>query len=124
MLSAFSIASCGQQGGKKNSYINADNETFDKLIQAENAQVIDVRTPQEFAQGFIPNATNMNVNGSEFASQAETLDKKQPVYVYCRSGGRSVTASKKLKAMGFEKVYNLEGGIMSWQGAGYEVKNP
>ncbi len=79
-------------------------------------QLIDVRTPGEFAEGHLENAVNINVNSNDFAAQVEKLDKEQPVYIYCKSGGRSGNAGKQLEAMGFKTIYDLKGGILSWDG--------
>lgn len=88
---------------------------FDSLIQAmPEAQLLDVRTPEEFAGGHIGNALNMNFNASDFDVQIETLDKNKPVLVYCLSGGRSNAAAKKLRKAGYT-VTELEGGIASWK---------
>jgi len=82
--------------------------------------IIDVRTPGEIADGYIENALKMNVNGSEFKNQAAKLDKNETVYVYCRSGHRSQTASKILISMGFTDVSNVEGGFIAWTQKGYK----
>ena len=117
-VTLLAFSSCGQQGNSgKDAYIDANPEKFSQLIESGEGNLVDVRTPGEYAEGHIPGAKNFNVNGGAFKAQVSELDKKEPVYVYCRSGGRSVTASKQLKSMGFEKVYNLEDGFMSWQGA-------
>jgi rhodanese-related sulfurtransferase len=55
------------------------------------------------------------VNGESFESDIQKLDKKQPVYVYCRSGARSQKAAEKMIALGFTQVIDLEGGYLSWQ---------
>lgn len=77
-------------------------------------QLLDVRTPQEWNGGIIKGALKVNVTTDEFETKAdEVLDKSKEVYVYCRSGGRSLVASKLLKEKGY-KVYNVEGGYMAW----------
>lgn len=88
-----------------------------KLKQLPNALLIDVRTPQEFAQGHIKNARNMNVNSEDFNQQISKLDKSKPVFVYCLSGGRSSYAANTLISNGFAEVYNLLGGMMKWRAA-------
>lgn len=93
-------------------------DVFDtKMNELNNAQLIDVRTPDEFNKGHIINAINYNWNG-DFKSQIENLDKAKPVLVYCLSGGRSGQALNYLKSQGFKEVYNLQGGIMAWENAG------
>lgn len=79
-----------------------------------NVQLIDIRTPKEYAEGFIKNAKNINFYDDDFLSRMSTLDKSIPVYIYCRSGGRSGKAAIQLDEAGFTKVYDLEGGIKEW----------
>ena len=93
------------------------NAEFAAIIADTAVQLVDVRTPAEFAAGHIPEAVNIDVRGENFESQAQsTLDKERPVAVYCRSGARSKTAAHALAAMGF-RVYELNKGFMNWKGA-------
>jgi len=90
-----------------------------QLIESEGAEgtLLDARTPQEVREGHIEGAINLNFYDSDFREQLESLDESKPVYVYCRSGGRSGRAAKMLRAAGFPKVYDLEGGILAWKEA-------
>lgn len=89
---------------------------FNKKLQETPAkQVIDVRTPKEFATGHLPNAVNINFNDTAFASNIAALDKSKPVFVYCLAGGRSANAAKKMEEAGFTTIYDLKGGVMAWQ---------
>lgn len=90
----------------------------EKMKLAKNPQLIDVRTPEEFNAEHIENAVNINWNGDDFTTQSEKLDKSKPVFVYCKVGGRSAQAATKLSQMGFDKIYNLDGGIMKWNAEG------
>jgi len=91
-------------------------ETFNEAISKINSpQLIDVRTPKEYGGGHLDGATNINFNGSDFDQSIGQLDKAQPVFIYCQSGGRSGKAYKKLKTMGFTTVYDLKGGYGSLQ---------
>lgn len=88
---------------------NFDNDT--------NGFLLDVRTPEEFEQGFIPGATNIDIRGGqEFIDEIEKLDKNKNYYVYCRSGARSGQACAIMNQLGFENTYNLSGGILEWEG--------
>ncbi|MBL4668110.1 MAG: rhodanese-like domain-containing protein [Flavobacteriales bacterium] len=93
-------------------------EEFSKLIKKGNGQILDVRTPEEWATGIIKEAIKINFFDKDFQNQLGTLDKNQAVYIYCRSGGRSGKATKQMKKMGFTTVYNLIGGIGAWDVAG------
>lgn len=86
-----------------------------KLASTPNAQLLDVRTLEEFKNGAIENSLNADYNNSEeFKEYVTYLDKTKPIFVYCFSGGRSTEASKILAANGFLQIYNLEGGYRDW----------
>lgn len=88
-----------------------------QLAEDQNAVILDVRTEDECSQGIIPNAINIDIyKGQGFIYQVEELDKSKNYYVYCRSGGRSEQACSLMNQMGFEKAYNLMGGMMQWTG--------
>lgn len=94
-----------------------------KIKAAPDAQILDVRTPEEYASQHIDNAQNLNWNGDDFVAKAEKLDKSKPVFVYCTVGGRSKKAAGKLSELGFKEIYNLDGGIMKWNAAGLAPKS-
>lgn len=105
------------------SYLQAqsklDPNTFEKTIkQTPNIQVIDVRTPQEYAHGHLVKCQNININDADFQAKVSKLDKNKPVAVYCAVGGRSGHAATILTKMGFKTVYDLQGGITAWNAAG------
>jgi rhodanese-related sulfurtransferase len=103
---------------KQNNTVQADVVELISVTSVNeldsNVQLIDVRTPEEYAEGFINNAKNINFFDDDFLSQMSVLDTDKPVYLYCKSGGRSGKAAIQLKEAGFTKVYDLEGGITAW----------
>lgn len=101
--------------------VNVDAKTFGELSVSQPGTILDVRTPEEWAEGTLKDAVKINYQGDNFESEVESLDKNAPVYVYCKRGGRSSSAADILKEKGFSKVYNLDGGITSWQENGFEV---
>ncbi|MCO6498077.1 MAG: rhodanese-like domain-containing protein [Chitinophagaceae bacterium] len=107
---SFSPAAHAQKEGK---IITVDVLKFQKKIKNKNVQLIDVRTVQEYNEGHLKGATNYNVLDSTLQKNMDKLNKKKPVYVYCRSGVRSMRAAEALKKEGF-KVFNMDGGITSW----------
>ena len=112
-LSLFGLFSC-------KAYNDLDVNQFAEALQPY-VQLVDVRTPEEFAEGRIPGAVNIDWNGGAFLSQArERLDATRPVYLYCRSGRRSASASKELSKAGFS-VFNLLGGYLAWTESGMPV---
>ena len=80
--------------------------------------VLDVRTPEEFAESHLAGAININVEGSGFEDAVGDLDEDAPVFVYCRSGRRSANAITIMQDLGFAELYDLDGGITSWAHAG------
>ena len=105
-------SACGTQ-----PFEDADVAAFDQLIKQDGVQLLDVRTPKEFAEGHLPGAINVDVKADDFVANAKArLDSQKTVAVYCRSGKRSVQAAKMLAKEGF-KVVNLLGGIQAWQKA-------
>ncbi|WNW01465.1 rhodanese-like domain-containing protein [Tenacibaculum sp. HL-MS23] len=107
------IMSCAsKEDGVKDISIN-DLQVV--LKNNENVQLVDVRTPEEWVEGTIKNAIEINVTGSDFEKKAlAKLDKTKPVYIYCRSGGRSKIASELLLKKGFQP-YNVLGGYKAWE---------
>jgi rhodanese-related sulfurtransferase len=88
---------------------------FAEAIQGKEVVLVDVRTPEEYAEGFIQGAINVDYfDQQSFIKQISALDKKEPVYLYCRSGNRSMKAARQLVTLGFEKVYDLAGGYVAW----------
>jgi rhodanese-related sulfurtransferase len=107
LVTSFSFA----QNGK--SEVLTQKE-FKEQISSKKVQLIDVRTPEEYNNGYIKNAKNINYNSAEFKKEVEKLDKTKAVYVYCQAGGRSASAAKVLIQMGFTKVFDLKGGYGKW----------
>jgi len=88
-----------------------------KLSSTKDAQVLDVRTPEEVAGGTIPSAININFNGDDFDNGIGKLNKEKPIFVYCQGGvigGRSDQTKTKLKDLGFQEIYELDGGYTAW----------
>ncbi|HEX9979392.1 MAG TPA: thioredoxin domain-containing protein [Flavobacterium sp.] len=91
----------------------------DKLKATPDAQLLDVRTPEEYSSEHLDNAENVNLNGDDFEKEVAKYDKSKPVFVYCKIGGRSRQAAAKLHDMGFSEVYDLQGGILKWNAEGF-----
>lgn len=102
--------------GQGNGIVNIDNSQFMQKMKEKNVVILDVRTPEEHRSGYIKGATLLSVNSAEFESAIQKLDKSKTYLVYCRSGARSMNAARKMKAAGFEQLFNLQGGIMGWTG--------
>jgi thioredoxin 1 len=88
---------------------------FDKLIKDQGGVLLDVRTQSEFRNGHIANSGQLNYYTFNFKKKLLLLPKDQPIFLYCNTGYRSKKAAKYLADNNFEKVYNLEHGIMEWE---------
>jgi len=113
------LFSCGNTNSQIIEDVNTEN--FHQLIEKGDGIIIDVRTSQEFNSGHIIDATNIDFYSDDFTDKLKIVRKDVPIYVYCRSGGRSSSAADKMEKLGFTKVYNMIGGIGSWQSEGYET---
>ena len=117
LLAVFGMtAACGQQ-----NYENTDVEGFSKLIAQHDVLVLDVRTADEFKEGHIEGAVNIDVKQGGFMEKAKAaLPAGTTIAVYCRSGRRSANAANLLASEGYRAV-NLVGGIIAWKEAGLSV---
>lgn len=92
----------------------------EKLDASSEGIIVDVRTPAEWEEGIIPNAVLKNIQEQqEFMDYVQTLSKDKEYFMYCRSGARSGSACSYMKSLGFERTYNLAGGILNWP---FEIK--
>ena len=96
-------------------------EEFAAALKRDGTTLVDVRTPQEYAEGHVPGAVNIDLQSPQFADDLATLDPAGTYAVYCRSGNRSAVAVEQMTAMGFTSAYDLAGGFVDWQEAGGEV---
>lgn len=101
------------------TYETVDVQTaYDALSSNEDAQLLDVREPEEWAETGVPEGAVLIPLGDVEARADAELAAGQPVYVICRSGNRSRTASESLVGLGFTEVYNVDGGVTAWLDAG------
>lgn len=123
IVAIIAIACVARRGksvpnGAMPTFSNVDVDGFQTFIAAPDVQLLDVRTPDEYAEGHIAGAVLVDVNESDFEEKAvAVLDASRPVALYCRSGRRSARAASLLAARGY-KVTNLKGGVIAWQDAG------
>ena len=90
-------------------------EFRNKLDNTTGALLLDIRTPEETAKGYLKGAVFMDFYDSSFKEQVSAIDREKPVFVYCAIGGRSWDAAKIMQEMGFKNVYDLKGGIIVWK---------
>lgn len=91
-----------------------DRVAYELQLSNEQVQLIDVRTPEEFKEGHIKGAENIDFLAEGFLPKFERFDKNKPLYIYCRSGNRSAKAAAKLSEMGFSQIIDLKGGYKAW----------
>ena len=106
---------------KENGITLISADSLKKMLNNEHGILLDVRTPQEFAEGHLPGAINIDYKNEGFSAALDKLDKTKQYEVYCRSGHRSGESAVMMTKKGFKKVYDLEGGILKWQEKGFET---
>ncbi|MET1255455.1 rhodanese-like domain-containing protein [Aliikangiella maris] len=113
----------------RESINECDNQALCQAIDQKKL-IIDVREPDEYANGYIANAINIPRGLIEFAILShpkvkplldESNISKTNIFIYCKSGGRSALAAQSLQSLGFEHVYSLQGGIQNWEAAGFKI---
>ena len=115
------------QFGSENQEVfikNIDAVTFKNLMESGKGIVLDVRTKAEVAQGVIPETQIIDIYDPAFSEKIKSLPREKEIYVYCTSGVRSMMAAKILQSNGFERVYNLKGGILDWQKNRFPIERP
>lgn len=93
-----------------------------EISKIEGIQLVDVRTPNEYNEGHLPNALNIDFLDKNFEINIQQLDKTKPVIVYCQRGSRSAKCASQLIANGFVKIYDLDNGFSKWKSSGLEVE--
>ncbi len=104
----------GNAGKTASGYEDIGVEAFKGRMAEPGIVLIDVRTPEEIAEGKIEGAMELNYYDDNFAEELGKLDKNKTYLIYCRSGNRSGKACKLMQEQGFSKLYNLEGGYIEW----------
>lgn len=112
VIIGLALSSCQSQPSGGLLAAKAFNE---KAKTTKDAVILDVRTPEEFAAGYIDKAINIDFYNDGFADEVKKLDKSKSYFVYCKAGGRSASAAELMRKAGFTKVYDLDGGITSWE---------
>lgn len=91
---------------------------------AKSIAVIDVRTPEEFAEGHLKGAQNVDIASPDFAKNLAKLDPSKTYLVHCAAGGRSTRSLSVLDKLGFKSIIHLDGGLNSWKKAGLPLEKP
>lgn len=118
VLALATVVSCQGQTGVQVLSVDAFEQ---KLSATPEKIILDVRTDEEYAQGRMKNATQIDYYQRDFKTEVAKLDKTKPVFVYCASGVRSNSAAKILKQQGFTEIYDLKGGLNAWARSGKPI---
>lgn len=121
------LSSCSNNNQEQQSTSlieNIDAKKFKELVDEGKGIILDVRAPQEVSEGYINNASTINLYDDDFKAKINLIQKDKQIYVYCKSGGRSYKAAEIMMKNGFDKVYNLKGGLSEWKISGYPVVIP
>ncbi len=121
----FSKTSPIAHAQKEQHLIHLESHEAHELIQAHRDDpdfvILDVRTPAEFAEGHLANAININFYANTFEQDMSQLDQDKIYLIYCRRGVRSDRTLRLMQTLGFRRVYNLLGGTVRWQQAGFST---
>ena len=114
IASALLIAGCSSSSSATDLSVTE----FSSKIAESGVVTLDVRTPGEFAEGYMEGERLIDFQSGNFENEIATLDKNATYAVYCRSGNRSGQAVKVMKDAGFSNVFNMNGGVIEWANAG------
>lgn len=102
---------------------NLSAERFKAIITNDKTGIlVDLRTPEEVAKGYIKGATFIDFLAKDSEKQIDKLDKNKTYYIYCASGGRSGDCAEYMEKHGFKRVYNLEKGFSDWNKKAFPVE--
>jgi rhodanese-related sulfurtransferase len=119
IASALLLAGCSSSS----SAIDLSVTEFSAKVAEAGVITLDVRTPGEFAEGYIQGARLIDFQSGNFENEIAALDKNATYAVYCRSGNRSGQAVKVMQDAGFTNVFNMNGGVIDWANAGLPLVN-
>jgi rhodanese-related sulfurtransferase len=109
----------------KNKVVALKPDDFKSTLASKpDAVLVDVRTPDEYSEGIIDGAINIDFKDPSFGEKINALDKSKPYFLYCLSGKRSGDAAIQMDSAGFTSIYTLKGGFKDWKNAGLETSRP
>lgn len=122
VLGAVVLAGCSSGGATLETV--SPNVAATVIADESDEIILDIRTPQEYNQGIIEGAINIDFYSPTFSDDLDALDKTVHYVVYCRSGNRSGQAMSTFKDLGFTNITEIDGGIENWYSTGHEVALP
>jgi rhodanese-related sulfurtransferase len=124
LLTALALLLTGCGGSSSGIELVSAVDAADIIAEDSGAIILDVRTPEEFGEGHIEGAVNIDFYAADFAARLAGLDPEASYVVYCRSGNRSAETAKLMADLEFSRVDEIEGGILAWNAAGLPVAVP
>jgi rhodanese-related sulfurtransferase len=123
LATALLAAACGGSTATDSKLELSPVAEIQELVAAPPADlvILDIRTPEEFAAGHLAGAINVDYYASDFEDQLAQLNLDVPYVMYCNSGNRSSNALPLMDSLGFSEVYEMDGGIQAWFGAGLPI---
>lgn len=124
LAATLTLAACGGSTATDSKLELTSVGDVQELVTAPPADmvVLDIRTPEEFAGGHLAGAINIDYYADDFEAQLRQLDLEVPYVMYCNSGNRSSNALPVMDSIGFDEVYELDGGIQAWYSAGLPIE--
>lgn len=119
---AVIVAACGGSTALAEGVVLVPPRQAAEAADGGETVALDVRTPEEFGEGHLRGAVNLDFYAVDFAEQLAGLDRDATYVLYCRSGNRSATAAAMMRDLGFVSVFEVDGGILAWQQAGLPVE--
>ena len=121
LLAGATLTACGSATDTISELV-PPTVAADVLEEQADVVVLDVRTPEEYADARIAGAINVDYYAADFRDLVDELDKDTTYVLYCRSGNRSEDANRIMRDLGFAEVYEVDGGIVAWDGAGLPIE--
>lgn len=127
LATALFLGACGDSGDatatKPRLELTSVSDVAEIITSPpDDLVILDIRTADEFAAGHIAGAVNIDYYGSDFEAKLRSLDLEVPYVMYCNSGNRSANALALMDSIGFQEVYELDGGIQAWYSAGQPIQ--
>ena len=108
---------------QQSTLVSLNEKEWKTKLQENPGTIIDIRTPDEWADGYIDRADFVNLFDQDFIGQVNKIqaDKNKPLYIYCRLGNRSKEAMRVLNENGYTQIYELNNGIIGWLKEGFKI---
>jgi len=121
LTSAYSLAT---EASVENISARTSADLIEKNQSNPDFIILDIRTPKEFDAGHIAGARMLDFYAKSFSQEFRSLDRSKTYLVYCRSGNRSGQLMTAIRDLGFQKIYNMERGLVDWVGQGFKLSAP